>query len=291
MTRSRYSNDMYNKIFTKILDSSIWLEADATRLVWLTLIAAMDEDGFAQFASVPNLARRAIVSVEATEEAVHILEAPDPNSSDPDNDGRRIERVPGGWMILNACKYREIVTREIGKERTRIRVARHRKKKKAESNVTIGNDSVTPANDRVTQSEAYTDTDAEAQSEAKESLECVELQGGPGEVRSVAPKRARRASTQQTDETFIASLKANAAYEGIDVDRELGKAQSWCLVHRRQCNAKFFVNWLNRVDRPMGGNNKIAIGDVEVDLNRFSSKTRGNAAVMARFVNEGKTDE
>jgi hypothetical protein len=50
---------MYNKLFTKILDSSIWLEPQATRLVWITLLAAMDEDGFCPFASGLNLARRA----------------------------------------------------------------------------------------------------------------------------------------------------------------------------------------------------------------------------------------
>jgi hypothetical protein len=37
---------MYNKLFTKILDSTIWLENDATRLVWITFLAVMDEDGF-----------------------------------------------------------------------------------------------------------------------------------------------------------------------------------------------------------------------------------------------------
>ena len=34
---------MYNKLFTKILDSSIWLAPDPVRLVWITLLAAMDE--------------------------------------------------------------------------------------------------------------------------------------------------------------------------------------------------------------------------------------------------------
>jgi hypothetical protein len=34
---------MYNKLFTKILDSSIWLENHATVRVWITLLASMDE--------------------------------------------------------------------------------------------------------------------------------------------------------------------------------------------------------------------------------------------------------
>jgi hypothetical protein len=119
---------MYNKLFTKILDSSIWLEPDTTRIVWLTFIAAMDEDGFAQFASVANLAHRARVDLPAAEQAVKTLESPDTISSDQDHEGRRIERAAGGWIILNAHKYRELVTRAIAREQTRLRVARHREK-------------------------------------------------------------------------------------------------------------------------------------------------------------------
>lgn len=141
---------MYNKIFTKILDSSIWLETDATRLVWITMLAAMDEDGFCQFASVANLARRAVVDLDKAEEAVRVLESPDKNSADPDNEGRRIERVPGGWMVLNAGKYRELVTRIISREQTRVRVARHR----------MRNAPVTHSNKKVTPSEALSESEA-----------------------------------------------------------------------------------------------------------------------------------
>lgn len=141
---------MYNKIFTKILDSSIWLEPDQTRIVWLTLLAAMDEDGFAQFASVPNLAHRAIVPVEAAQRAVEALEGPDANSSDPDHEGRRIERVPGGWIVLNAAKYRSLVTKLVHQERVRERVRKHRNAKRVTPVTT--NDPVTPS-----EAEAYTE--------------------------------------------------------------------------------------------------------------------------------------
>lgn len=140
---------MYNKLFTKILDSSIWLESMPTRIVWLTIIAAMDEHGFAQFASVANIAHRARVSVEDAEAAITCLESPDPNSSDPDNDGRRVERVPGGWLVLNAEKHRTMVTKVVIQERTRERVRRHRERKQSEP-VTNGNSPVTPSNAPVT---------------------------------------------------------------------------------------------------------------------------------------------
>jgi len=159
---------MYNKLFTKILDSSIWLESMPTRIVWLTIIAAMDEHGFAQFASVANIAHRARVSVEEADAAITCLESPDPNSSDPDNDGRRVERVPGGWLVLNAEKHRTMVTKVVIQERTRERVRRHRERKTAQP-VTDGNASVTLGNKTygsVTPSEAVSEARSEAESEA-----------------------------------------------------------------------------------------------------------------------------
>lgn len=136
---------MYNQLFTKILDSSLWLEPDPTRIVWVTLLAAMDETGFCSFASVRNLAHRARVTDEECNAAVTVLEGPDANSSDPDNEGRRIERVPGGWMVLNAPKYKKITTRNKSKEQTKLRVQKHRARKTCNAPVTQCNDSVAPS--------------------------------------------------------------------------------------------------------------------------------------------------
>ncbi len=96
----------------------------------MTFLAAMDENGFAQFASVANLAHRARVTLEEGEAAVKCLESVDVNSSDPDNEGRRIERVHGGWVILNAEKYRGLVTRAVAQEKIRSRVADFRERKR-----------------------------------------------------------------------------------------------------------------------------------------------------------------
>ena len=149
---------MYNRLFTKILDSSIWLEPLGTRVVWITLLAAMDEDGFAAFACPENLARRAGVTAEECELALTCLLGPDANSSDPDNEGRRVERIGGGYLILNATKYRALFSREIQREQVRHRVAKHRAKQR---DVTQCNASVTVGNDHVTQSEAEAEAEAE----------------------------------------------------------------------------------------------------------------------------------
>lgn len=155
---------MYNKIFTKILDSSIWLEPTPTRIVWITLLAAMDENGFCAFAAVGNVAGRARVTVDEAREALDILGKPDPESSDPTNDGRRVERVPGGWIVLNAIKYREIVTRANAQEKTNERVKRYREKKRSgNADETVGNGSATLWNGNETPSEAYTEAEVEEQ--------------------------------------------------------------------------------------------------------------------------------
>jgi hypothetical protein len=146
---------MYNKLFGKILDSSVWLESDSTRIVWLTLLASMDETGFCAFAAVGNVAGRARVSPKAAKVALDVLSQPDPNSFDPENEGKRIERVQGGWIVLNAQKYRAIQKRADMQEKTRERVRRFREKKRS------GNANVTHRNDSVTPSEAYTEEKTE----------------------------------------------------------------------------------------------------------------------------------
>lgn len=196
---------MYNKLFTKILDSSIWLAPDPTRLVWITLIAVMDEDGNAMFACVDNLAIRARVTVEQAEAAVRAFEAPDPKSGDPDNDGRRIERFPGGWHVLNAHKYRAMVTKTIIREQTRVRTARWR----AKQSVTQSDAHVTHSNENVTPSEAV--SEAVSISEAERQ----------GEV-ARAPRSAR-ATRLPADFELTEQRRAIAQKEGAEPEREFAR--------------------------------------------------------------------
>lgn len=149
---------MYNKLFSKIVDSSIWLEPAPTRIVFLTFLAVMDETGFVELAAVGNVANRARVTCDEAQAALARLENPDQESGDPEFEGRRVERVPGGWMVLNAEKYRRLVTRVLVKEQTRTRVKRWREKKRdRNAPVTPCNAPVTAHNARVTPS----DTDTE----------------------------------------------------------------------------------------------------------------------------------
>lgn len=196
---------LYNKLFTKILDSTIWLESDATRLVWITFIAAMDEDGFVALASVGNVAARARVTVKAAEAAVRALEGPDGVDPNQEHEGRRIERVPSGWMVLNATKYRDIIRRATAREKTRERVAKHR----------ASNAAVTPRNgekQKVTTS--YTEAVAVSKAE-KPKVAPLALPGWLDAEKWNAYVKTRKAKTREP-----AALKA--ALEKLEGFRAAG---------------------------------------------------------------------
>lgn len=108
----------FTKLFSSITESTIWAEPDHTRIVWITMLAMADRFGRV-WASIPGLANRARVSVEACEEALETLLGPDRYSRTKDNDGRRIEPIEGGWRLLNHEKYRAIRDEEAIKESKR----------------------------------------------------------------------------------------------------------------------------------------------------------------------------
>lgn len=107
MTRSNVTvmSYTYTKLFSSILDSTVWTTPPSTKLVWITMLAMADRDG-AVSASVPGLANRAGVPLKDAEDALATFMAPDTYSRTQDHEGRRISKVDGGWMLLNHEKYR-----------------------------------------------------------------------------------------------------------------------------------------------------------------------------------------
>ena len=87
------------KLFARLLTSSVWLEDAATRLVWVTLLVLADDDGRVE-CSLPDLAREAYVSLGECEHALERLNSPDRHNREKVFGGRRIRVVDGGWSIL-----------------------------------------------------------------------------------------------------------------------------------------------------------------------------------------------
>lgn len=122
----------YTKLFSSIITSTIWSEDDATRIVWITLLACTDRNGEVQ-GSIPGIARLAGVSVEACRSAFDRFLSPDPDSRTKDDEGRRVEVIDGGWMLINHRKYREMASDADRAEKAAIRQRRKRERDRRNS--------------------------------------------------------------------------------------------------------------------------------------------------------------
>jgi hypothetical protein len=135
------------------------------------------------------LARRFNVTSEQLQTAFDILASPDPNSTTKDEDGRRIVRISANlWQIVNYTYYRGMKDPEEEREKTRLRVAKHRAAKR---DCNGGNGSVTNSSDNA---------EAEAEAEAK----------GEGET------RARKRFTPPT----LDEIRTHVTEKGYTFDPE-----------------------------------------------------------------------
>jgi len=118
----------FTKLFSSIVASSIWSEDDKTRIVWVTMLAMADKHGMVE-AAVPGLANAARVSVDDCRMALEKFQNPDPDSRSTAHDGRRIEKVEGGWRLLNYEFYRHKLSADERREYKAAKQAEYRAKK------------------------------------------------------------------------------------------------------------------------------------------------------------------
>lgn len=93
-----------------MVDSSIWSESDDVRIVWITMMARQDADHIVR-GNAYNIATWTRNKTEAQViEALKVLAAPDTKRIEPqEHNGRRIQKVPEGWLMLNGKKYDELM--------------------------------------------------------------------------------------------------------------------------------------------------------------------------------------
>ena len=103
------ASEHFVKVYGTILDSSIWYEKDATRILWITMLAMADSTGYIE-AATPGLAGRARISLEDCEESLTLFQSPDKHSKNQEYEGRRVEKVDRGWQLLNYQDYRDMRT-------------------------------------------------------------------------------------------------------------------------------------------------------------------------------------
>lgn len=121
----------YTKLDSGIIFSTIWHEPHATVKVWITMLAMKNRYGEVH-ASIPGLAGAAYVTIEECLAALATFRAPDQFSRTKDNDGRRIEDMDGGWLVLNHDKYRAKDDAEDRNQKAADRMRRLRERRAAD---------------------------------------------------------------------------------------------------------------------------------------------------------------
>ncbi len=117
-------------LWSGIVDSSLWDEPDHVRIVFVTMLALKDS-GHVYSGSAYKLAQRAKKTEVEVLDALRILSSPDTRRLEKQEfDGRRIQAVEDGWLILNGEKYQEEMQAEIKRARDRKsqQAARERRK-------------------------------------------------------------------------------------------------------------------------------------------------------------------
>lgn len=109
-------NGGFVKVYGSILKSTVWQTPASTRVVWITMLVEASRDGVVE-GSIPGLAHIAGVTIEECEAALATFLAPDKYSRTKTDDGRRIQEIDGGWLVLNHAKYRERQTPDAERKR------------------------------------------------------------------------------------------------------------------------------------------------------------------------------
>lgn len=127
-------SEAWTKLFHSITNSTIWGEDSDTRVVWVTMLAMADRNGYVG-ASLTGLAREAVVPLESAERALAKFLAPDPYSRSQEHEGRRIAVADRGWVILNYGRFRDMRDEEARREYERKRKREQRRPKGMSRNV------------------------------------------------------------------------------------------------------------------------------------------------------------
>lgn len=189
----------YVKLYSTILTSSIWLESHSTLRVWITMLALADKNGEVS-GSVGGLAHIANVSREDCEKALALFLAPDSDSRTTDNEGRRIEKIDGGWRVLNAEKYRDLRTE------TQVEWAEKKKKWREENQRKTG-----------VSDDTSTSEDTSDKSEDKPTASSSATASSSTAVKStVAAVRARQPEIGQGDISALSRLLITRANQGMN---------------------------------------------------------------------------
>lgn len=124
--------DTFTPLFSKIVNSSIWTEPYYVRVLWLTMLAVQDSDHVVRYSAF-SLAQAGKMTEGEVLEGLKILSEPDTKRIEPqEHEGRRIEKVEDGWLILSGEKYQKMMQTIFHRARNREAMRERRRMEKVE---------------------------------------------------------------------------------------------------------------------------------------------------------------
>src|SRR6266487_1337692 len=157
----------YSKLYSSLVSSSLWVQNDSTRLLFVTLLAMADQGGVV-YGSKTGIARIANIDPDEIEGAFDTLMGPDAESSDrlrsPEHEGRRIEEVPGGYRLLNYSYYRSLRNEDDRRRQNAEAQQRRREETRKVSRRQPKSAKVSRVQPRSSQAEAEAEAEAERES-------------------------------------------------------------------------------------------------------------------------------
>lgn len=125
--------DTFAPIFSRIVDSSLWDEPDHVVKVFLTLLAKKDADHVVR-GSAYNISKWSRKTEKEVLDALKVLSSPDKKRLEPQpHEGRRIQKVEEGWLVLNGATYRKMA-QEVAERVRKAKWAREHRAKVPLSN-------------------------------------------------------------------------------------------------------------------------------------------------------------
>jgi hypothetical protein len=159
----------YSKLHSSLVASSLWRQPDNVRILFITLLAMCDRHGevYGTRPGIEHIANIQWNPDEGDQDPFDILMAPDTDSSDllrnPENEGRRIEEIPGGFRLLNFDYYRSLRNDDDRREQNRLAQERYRNKHSKPPSASVSHGKPLKAH-----ADADADADAEVQEKEKE---------------------------------------------------------------------------------------------------------------------------
>jgi hypothetical protein len=237
----------FTKLFSRIIASSIWNEDVYTKVVWITLLAMKGRDQIVE-SSLGGLATLARISMDECVKAVGILESPDPDDSSGVADGRRIERVQGGWLIINGAAYQDAKDSEERKVYMAAYMRNYRRKQSVNNRKhPLARVSLLDLD----KTETRQDNDLKTASVSVQREMKGLLSSGVG-----TKKQKPSATPSERRSSLLSEIceELKPLYPGVNIDAELRKIKAWQTIPRnskRNINRQFLVNWLNKIDVPI----------------------------------------